>query len=62
MIYVSIVYKSKLTGKWMTEEKEFHTKEMALRGMFAMRSKGLIIDGWRCDDYMDNEWLNRRLK
>ena len=62
MIYVSIVYKSKLTGKWMTEEKEFHTKEMALRGMYAMRNKGIIIDGWRCDDALDHQWLSIRIK
>lgn len=62
MIYVDIVYKSKLTGKWMTETKEFHTKEMALRGMYSMRAKGIIIDSWRCDDPLDNEWLSYRFK
>ena len=62
MIYVDIVYKSKLTRKWMTETKEFHTPQMALRGMYAMRNKGIIIDGYRCDDYTDHEWLDRRFK
>lgn len=62
MIYVDIVYKSKLTGKWMRETKEFHSKEMALRAMYAMRAKGIIIDSWRCDDPLDNEWLSYRFK
>ncbi len=62
MIYVDIVYKSKLTGKWMTETKEFKSKQMALRGMFAMRAKGIIIDSWRCDVPLDNEWLSYRFK
>ena len=62
MIYVDIVYKSKLTGKWMIETKTFNTPQMALRGMFAMRSKGLIIDSYRCDDPLDNEWLSYRFK
>ena len=62
MIYVDVVYQSKLTGKWMIDTKEFKSKQMALRGMYAMRSKGLIIDGWRCDDPIDNEWLTHRFK
>ena len=62
MIYVTIVYKSKLTGKWMQEDKTFRTPQMALRAMYSMKSKGLIIDGWRCDDPLDNEWLNIRFK
>lgn len=60
MIYVNIVSKSKLTGIWMTETKEFATKEKALRFMYAMRNKGIIIDEYRCDDYIEHEWLNKR--
>ena len=62
MIYVDVVFKSKLTGKWMIETKEFRSAQMALRGMYAMRNKGLIIDGYRCDDYTDHEYLDRRFK
>lgn len=62
MIYVTIVFKSKLTGKWMTEDHEFEFPQVALRFMYAMRSKNQIIDGWRCDDPRDNEWLSRRFK
>ena len=62
MIYVDIVYKAAITGKWMQNTKEFTCKEQALRGMYAMRSKGLIIDGWRCDDPIDHEWLTYRFK
>lgn len=62
MIYVDIVYRSKLTGKWMTDTKEFSNKENALRGMYAMQYKNIIIDGWRCDDPLDNEWLTHRFK
>lgn len=62
MIYVDIVYKSKLTGKWMIETKTFHTAKMALSGMYAMKNKGIIIDSWRCDDPADNDWLNVRFK
>lgn len=61
MIFVDIVYKS-IFGQWKTDTKEFTCKEQALRGMYAMRNKGLIIDGWRCDDPMDNEWLTHRFK
>ena len=61
MIFVDIVYKS-IFGQWKTDTKEFTCKEQALRGMYAMRSKGLIIDGWRCDDPMDNEWLTHRFE
>lgn len=38
------------------------TKQMALRFMYAMRSKGYFITGWVCDDTLDNEWLNKRFK
>lgn len=62
MIYVTIVSKSKLTGIWMTETKEFPTKEKALRFMYAMRNKGIIIDDYRCDDYIEHEWLNKRFR
>lgn len=62
MIYVDIVYRSKLTGKWMQETKQFRDCISALRGMYAMRSKGIIIDGWRCDYPEDNEYLTRRIK
>ena len=62
MIYITIVFNSKLTGKWMTEEKEFTNRGVALRYMYATRSKGFIIDGWRCDDALDNEWLTHRFK
>ena len=62
MIYVTIVYKSKLTGIWMQDEKVFTDKKAALRGMYSMRSKGIIIDGWKCDYPEDNEYLTRRFK
>ena len=62
MIYVTIVYKSKLSGCWMYDEKTFTDKKSALRGIYAMRSKGIIIDGWKCDDPVDNEYLTRRIK
>ena len=62
MIYVDIVYKAVFTGKWTRNTKEFTNKWAALRGMFAMRDKGLIIEGWRCDDPLDNEWLSYRFK
>lgn len=42
--------------------KEFHSKEAALRFMYAMKSKGYFIRGWQCEDPSDNEWLNRRFK
>ena len=42
--------------------KEFHNAKSALRFMYAMKSKGYLIMGWRCDDPLDNEWLNRRFK
>ena len=61
MIYVTIVYQSKRTGYWMTEDKVFKTKEKALKGIFAMRGKGIIIDGYRCDDPFDSQWLDRRI-
>lgn len=44
------------------EAKEFHSKEMALRFMYGMQSRGHLIQGWSCDDPEDNEWLNRRFK
>ena len=40
----------------------FYNKKAALRFMYCMRHKGIIILGWSCDDYMDNEWLGRRFK
>ena len=40
----------------------FHTKQFALRFMYAMKSRGYIILDWTCDDPEDNEWLNRRFK
>lgn len=61
MIYVDIVFRTKL-GKWIKETKEFSDKNSALRFMYAMRTEGHIVDSWRCDDYMDNEWLGRRFK
>lgn len=62
MIYVHIIYKSKLTGLWMEDEKQFTEKHAALRGMYAMKAKDIIIDGWRCDEPEDNTWLFHRFK
>ena len=62
MIYVIIVYFSKLHNKLMYDTKEFTDKVKALRGIYAMRSKGIIINGWKCDDPLDNEYLTRRVK
>ena len=42
--------------------KLFNTKQCALRFMYAMKSKGYIIKGWKCEDPCDNDWLNRRFK
>lgn len=42
--------------------KEFKTKQAALRYMYMLKNKGYFITGWRCDDPLDNEWLNRRFK
>ena len=61
MIYVDCVYRN-IFGKWMRVTKEFTNKNQALRGMYALRSKGFIIDCYRCDDPMDNEWLTYRFK
>ena len=62
MIYVDIVYQAAFTKKWTRSTKEFVNKWQALRGMYAMRDKGIIIDAWRCDDPLDNEWLSYRFK
>ena len=62
MIYIDVVFKSKLTGKWLIETKEFDDCVKALRFMYSMKNKGNIIDGWRCDDPEDNEYLGRRFK
>lgn len=62
MVYVDVVFKSKLTGKWLIETKEFKDRKKALAFMYAMQNKGNIIDGWRCDDPYDNEWLGYRFK
>ena len=61
MIYVDCVYRN-IFGKWMRVTKEFTNKQTALRGMYALRSKGFIIDCYRCDDPMDTEWLTYRFK
>ena len=61
MIYVTIVFRS-ITGKWMTETKEFSDKVKALRFMYSVRSKGHIIDHYKCDDPEDTEYLSRRIK
>ena len=58
MIYVEVSFDC---GKSI-ETKEFHTAKKALAFMYAMRAKGQFILTYRCDDYMDNEWLNRRFK
>ncbi|MBO7731239.1 MAG: hypothetical protein J6S67_01750 [Methanobrevibacter sp.] len=62
MIYVDVVYQTKYTKKWIRETKEFSTKEVALRAIYGLRDKGFIIDGYRCDDYTDAQWLDRRVK
>ena len=61
MIYITIVFRS-ITGKWMTETKEFSDRVKALRFMYSVKSKGHIIDHWKCDDPEDTEYLNRRIK
>ena len=40
--------------------KTFNTPQMALRFMYAMRNKGIMILGYSCDDPYDNQWLDRR--
>lgn len=61
MIYVTVIWKT-IFGNWVTETKEFNNRASALRFMYSARSKGHIIDGYTCDDYIDNEWLGRRFK
>ena len=58
MIYVDISFDCGQT----IETKKFHTAKKALAGMYAMRYKGLFILSYRCDDPLDSEWLNRRIK
>ena len=58
MIYVDISFDCGQT----IETKEFHTAKKALAFMYAMRAKGHFILTYRCDDYMDNEWLDKRFK
>ena len=62
MIYVDTVYKTKFTKKWIQETKVYANKLLALRAIYALREKGFIIEGYRCDDYSDAEWLNGRVK
>lgn len=62
MIEVDYVYKSKLTGKWYIATKSFTDRKKALAFMYAMQKKGYIIDGYRCDDPLDKEWLDYRFK
>ena len=62
MIYVDVVSVTPITHKPIITTREFPYKESALRFMFMIRNKGYIIDGWRCDDPLDNEWLNHRFK
>ena len=61
MIYVTIVFRT-IMGRWMTETKEFSDVKKALRFMYSMRSKGHIIDHYKCDYPEDSEYLNRRIK
>lgn len=60
MIYIDYIYKQKITNKYVIATKECSDKESALRFMYAMQNKGNIIDSWRCDDALDNEWISRR--
>ena len=62
MIYVDVVYKTKLTKKWISETKVYPNKIVALRAIYGLREKGFIIEGYRCDDPTDNSWLNRRVQ
>ena len=46
-------------------EKEPHTFQTpynALRFMYAMKGKGYLIQGWRCEDPQDHLWIERRFK
>ena len=58
MVYVDVSFDC---GKTI-ETKEFHTPYNALRFMYGMRGKGHFILGYRCDDPIDAEWLNKRFK
>lgn len=61
MIYVDTVYKTKFTKKWVRETKVYPNKIVALRAIYGLRDKGFIIEGYRCDDPTDSEYLNRRV-
>lgn len=58
MVYVDVSFDK---GKTITT-KEFETTKVALRFMYAIRGKGHLILGYRCDDPYENEWLGRRFK
>ena len=45
-----------------SKSHQFQTAQMALRFMYAMRTKGYVIHGWSCEDPWDNKWLERRFK
>ena len=42
--------------------KAFNSVKTALRYMYAMRGKGIIIAGYRCDDPIDYQWLEKRFR
>lgn len=59
MITIHYIYKRKSDGLWYEAEREFTNVHKALRFLYAIKDKYIIL-GWDTDDQWDNEWLNRR--
>lgn len=61
MIYINVIFKSK-NGQFIQETKTFDDCIKALRFMYGIRRKGHIIDGYKCDDPEESEYLNERFR
>ena len=63
MIYVMYQYFSKSEGKYLDGETEFNSPVKALRFMYSIKGReDYFLDGYRCDDPEDDEYIGRRIK
>ena len=62
MIIVMFSYFNKHQEKFVEGEAQFDSNVKALRFMYSIKGReDYILEGYRCDDPYDNEWLGRRI-
>ena len=61
MITIYYSYYSVKENKYKQAEKVFYSPITAVKFCWAMANKPMFLDGWKCDDIDDHEYMCRKV-